>query len=81
MLFIRPGSERGCLSRLALRKVGLGKVVYPAWVGERLFIRPSSEESWSGKVVYPAWVGERLFIRPSSEESWSGKSCLSRLGR
>ena len=37
------------LSGLARRKVDLRKVVYPAWVGERLFIRSSSEESWSGK--------------------------------
>ena len=44
-LFIRPGSEKKCLSGLARRKVDLRKVVYSAWVGERLFIRPSSEKS------------------------------------
>ena len=53
--------------------------MYAAWVRERLFIRPGSEEKYlSGlarrkvdlrKVVYSAWVGERLFIRPSSEKS------------
>ena len=48
--------------------------MYPAWVGERLFIRPGLEEKYlSGlalrKVVYSAWVGERLFIWPSSEKS------------
>ena len=44
-LFIRPGSEKKCLSGLARRKVDLRKVVYSAWVGERLFIQPSSEKS------------------------------------
>ena len=72
-------SEKSCLSGLGQRKVGLRKVVYPAWIGGRLFIRPGLEKKClSGlarrkvdlrKVVYSAWVGERLFIRPSSEKS------------
>ena len=56
--------KKKCLSGLARKKVGLRKVVYPAWIVERLFIRSSSEKSWSEKsclfglgrreVVYPA---------------------------
>ena len=44
-LFIRPGSEKKCLSGLARRKVDLRKVIYPAWVRGRLLIRPSLEKS------------------------------------
>ena len=53
--------------------------MYPALVGERLFIWPGSEKKClSGlarkkvdlrKVGYSAWVGERLFFRPSSEKN------------
>ena len=94
-MFIRPGSEKSCLSGLGRRKIGLRKAVYQAWVGERLFIRPGLEKSClSGlarrkvslrKVVYPAGVGEKLvwekmFIRPRSEKSWSEKSFFIRPG-
>ena len=85
-MFIRPGSEKSCLSGLAPRKVGLRKAVYSAWVEEKLFIRPSSEKSWSEKSCLsgsgPRKVGRKnLFIQPGLEKRWSSKSCLSRLGR
>ena len=47
---IRPRSgknwtQKSYLSDPGGRKVGLRKVVYSAWVGERLFIRPGREKS------------------------------------
>ena len=45
-LFIRPGSEKKCLSGLARRRVDLRKVVYPAWVGEKVVLEKSF--IWTG---------------------------------
>ena len=55
-LFIQPWwekscSEKSCLFGLGRRRVGLRKVAYSAWVGERLFIRPGSQKK---KNVYLA---------------------------
>ena len=90
-MFIWPGSERSCLSGLARRKVGLRKVVYSAWVEEKLFILPSLEKSWSEKsclsgqgrrrvglrkVVFPALVGENVILRKFVYPAWVGEKVV-----
>ena len=70
-LFIRPRSgkswsHKSYLSDPGGRKVGLRKVVYPAWIGERLFIRPGLEKKCLSGL---AW--RKIDLR----------SCLSGLGR